>query len=111
MSANSKWLNGPQFLTKKDEFWPRDPTLHEAELSDDDPEIKRAQSNKQSSSSHQSEDVLLSLIERHSSWRRLKRAVGWLHRFRAWFIERYSRSPISSKVKSSANRRILSVDE
>lgn len=23
MYANSKWLNGPQFLSKKDEFWPR----------------------------------------------------------------------------------------
>ena len=93
MCANSKWLNGPQFLTKKDEFWPRDHTLHEPELSDDDPEIKRAQSNSQSSSRHQSEDVLSSLIERHSSWERLKRAVAWLHRFRTWFIERYSRSP------------------
>ena len=111
MCANSKWLNGPQFLTRKDEFWPRDPTLHEPELSDDDPEIKRAQSNSQSSSGHQSGDVLSSLIERHSSWERLKRAVAWLHRFRTWFIERYSRSPISSKVKNSANRRILSVDE
>ena len=109
--ANSKWLNVPQFLTKKDEFWPRDPTLHEPELSDDDPEIKRTQSNSQSSSRHQSEDVLSSLIERHSSWERLKRAVAWLHRFRLWFIDRYRRSPISSKVKSSANRRILSVDE
>ena len=111
MCANSKWLNGPQFLTRKDEFWPRDPTLHEPELSDDDPEIKRAQSNSQSSSGHQSGDVLSSLIERHSSWERLKRAVAWLHRFRLWFIDRYRRSPISSKVKSSANRRILSVDE
>ena len=111
MCANSKWLNGPQFLTKKDEFWPRDHTLHEPELSDDDPEIKLAQSNSQSSSRHQSEDVLSSLIEGHSSWERLNRAVAWLHRFRTWFIERYRRSPISSKVKSSANRRILSVDE
>ena len=111
MCANSKWLNGPQFLTRRDEFWPRDPTLHEPELSDDDPEIKRAQSNSQSSSGHQSGDVLSSLIERHSSWERLKRAVAWLHRFRTWFIERYSRRPISSKVKSSVNRRVLSVDE
>ena len=111
MCANSKWLNGPQFLTRKDEFWPRDPTLHEPELSDDDAEVKRAQSNSQSSSGHQSGDVLSSLIERHSSWERLKRAVAWLHRFRTWFIERYSRRPISSKVKSSVNRRVLSVDE
>ena len=67
--------------------------------------------NSQSSSRYQSEDVLSSLIERHSSWERLKRAVGWLHRFGTWFIERYSRSPMSSKVKSGANSRILSIDE
>ena len=36
----------------------------------------------------------------HGNW--LKRAVAWLHRFSTWFIERYSRSPINSKVKSSA---------
>ena len=37
--------------------------------------------------------------------------MAWLHRFGTWFIERCSRSPISYKVKSSANRRILSIDE
>ena len=112
MCANNRWLNGPQFLTKKDEFWPRDPTLHEPELSDDDPEIKRdAQSNSQSSPRHQGENILSSLIERHSSWERLKRAVAWLHRFKTWFIERYSRSLVNSKVKSTANRGILSVHE
>ena len=37
--------------------------------------------------------------------------MAWLDRFGTWFIERYSRSLISSKVKSSANRRIQSIDE
>ena len=60
--AISKWLSVPPFLAKNYEFWPRDPTLHEPELSDGDPEITRAQSNSQSSSRHQSEDVLSSLI-------------------------------------------------
>ena len=76
MCANSKWLNVPQFLTKKDEFWPRDPTLHEPELSDDDPEIKRAQSNSQSSYRQQSKDVLSSLIERHFIMGKIKEGSG-----------------------------------
>ena len=112
MCANSKWLNGPQFLTKKDEFWPRDPTPHGPKLSDDDPEIKRdTQSNSQSSPRHQSEYFLLRLIEFHSAWGRLKRAVAWLLKCRTWFIERYSLSPINSEVKGSADRKILSEDE
>ena len=73
--------------------------------------MNRSYPNSQSSSRHQSQDVLLNLIKRHSSWERLKREVAWVHRFRTWFIERYSRSPISSKDKSSVNRRVLSVDE
>ena len=27
MSASSKWLNGPEFLKKTEEFWPGDPTI------------------------------------------------------------------------------------
>ena len=40
MSLSSKWLSGPEFLKKKEEFWPRDPTLCQPELSDDDHEIR-----------------------------------------------------------------------
>ena len=91
MRTNSKWLNGPQFLRKKRECWPRDPTVHQPELSDDDPEIKRdSQSCSQSLTHHRHPDVLSSLMERYSSWERLRRAVAWLLRFVTWFVERYS---------------------
>ena len=49
MSANSKWLSGPPFFRKEEEFWPRDPSVHQLELSEDDPEIERdTQSHSQS---------------------------------------------------------------
>ena len=58
MRTNSKWLNAPQFLRKKKERWPRDPTVNQPELSDDDPEIKRdSQSYSQSLTHHRSADV------------------------------------------------------
>jgi len=34
-------------------------------------------------------EVFSKLIERYSSWDRLRRAVAWLLRFKTWFIERY----------------------
>ena len=37
MSASCKWLSGPEFLKKKEAFWPCDRTLRQPELSDDDP--------------------------------------------------------------------------
>ena len=72
VSASSKWLNGPEFLKNKKEFWPSDPTIHQPELSDDDLEIKgESQLNKQSSTCHVGEEVLSRLIERYSAWDRL----------------------------------------
>ena len=72
VSASSKWLNGPEFLKNKKEFWPSDPTIHQPELSDDDLEIKREiHLNNQSSTCHAGEEVVSRLIERYSAWDRL----------------------------------------
>ena len=100
MSANSKWLNGPPFFRKEEEFWPHDPTVHQPELSEDDPEIKRdTQSHSQLLIHRRSEDVLSSLTERYSSWERLKRAIAWLLKFRTWFIARYRQSASNGKAQ------------
>ena len=65
MRTNSKWLNGPQFLRKKKECWPRDPTVHQPELSDDDPQIKRdSQSCSQSLTHHHQFDGALLVLEK-----------------------------------------------
>ena len=105
MNANRKWLNGPPFL-RKEEFWHRDPTVHQPELSEDDTEIKRdIQSHSQSLTHHVSEDALSSLTERYSSWERLKRAVAWLLRFRSWFIARHRQSTSNGKAQESLEMR------
>ena len=113
MSASSKWLNGPEFLKKTEEFWPGDPTIRQPELLEDDPEVKREiQSHSQSSTRHRSEEVISSLLERYSSWQRLRRVVAWLLRFKSWFIEKYGQSSVNTKVqKSSQSGPLLSVDE
>ena len=113
MSTSSKWLNGPEFLKKNEEFWPCDPTIRQPELPEDDPEVKREnQSYSQSSTNHRSEEVLSSLMKRFSSWERLRRAVAWLLRFKTWFIESYSRGSVNTKARSSQERGpLLTVDE
>ena len=113
MSASNKWLSGPEFLKKKEEFWPCDPTIRQPELSDDDLEIKReVQLYNQSSTSHASKDVLSRLIERYSSWDRLRRAVAWLLRFKTWFIEKYRGGSVNLRPQCCLERGpLLSVEE
>ena len=106
MINNSKWLNGPMFLRKNEESWPSDLTNVQNQLSDDDPELKPdVQSHSQTLSHRPNEDFLSSLIQRHSSWEKLKRTVAWLLRFKSWFIARYSQRSKNPSVI------MLSVDE
>ena len=104
MSTSSKWLS-LEFLKKKEEFWPCDPSVHQPEPLDDDPEIKHeTQSHSQSLIRHRSEEVLSRLVGCCSSWGRLRRAVAWLLRFGTWFIKRHSRRSVHSTPESSLKR-------
>ena len=111
--ASSKWLNGPEFLKNKEEFWASDPTIHQPELSDDDLEIKREiQLNNQLSTCRAGEEVLSRLIERYSAWDRLRSSVAWLLRFKSWFIERHCHSSITSRLQIHLEMGpLLSVEE
>ena len=40
MNVNSRWFNGPQFLTQRENSWLVDPTLRQQESTDEDPEVK-----------------------------------------------------------------------
>ena len=103
---DSKWLNGSIFLHKNEESWPRDLTNVPKELSDDDPEVKPdVQSHSQTLAHRPNEDFLSSLIQRYSSWEKLKRTMAWFLRFKSWFITRYSQRSKNASVK------MLSVDE
>jgi len=113
MSASSKWLSGPEFLKKREELWPCDPTIRQPELSDDDPEIKReTQLHNQSLTNYRGEEVLSKLIDRYSSWDRLRRAVAWLLRLKTWFIERYRGRSVNFRPQCCLEKGpVLSVEE
>ena len=83
MIQNSRWLSGPEFLTKEEHLWPRDPSYHQKELSRDNPEIKRdVQMYIHTALSQPAEDVLTKLFHRFSSWDKLRKAFAWLLRFK-----------------------------
>ena len=113
MIQNSRWLNGPEFLTKEEHFWPRDPSHHQMELSTDDPEVKRdVQIYIQTAISQPTEDVLTKLFHRFSSWDKLRKAFGWLLRFKIWFIQKHRRLSVNSSLSMSHTLRgDLSVNE
>ena len=110
---NSRWLSGPEFLTKEEHLWPQDPTYHQTKLSSDDPEIKRdVQIHIQTTLSQPEEDALTKLLHRFSSWDKLRKAFAWLLRFKNWFVQKYrclsgNRSPFMSQIP----RGELSVNE
>lgn len=71
---NTSWVSGPEFLCSPVECWPKTP-LNNAEITSDDPEIKRIKVN----SINVREDVspFKKLINYFSSWIKLKRTVAW----------------------------------
>ena len=75
MIQNSRWLSGPEFLTKEEHLWPRDPSHHQMELSTYDPEVKRdAQTYIQTAIRQPTEDVPTKLFHQFSSWDKLRKA-------------------------------------
>ena len=113
MIQNSRWLNGPEFLTKEEHFWPRDPSHHQMERSTDDPEVKRdVQIYIQTAISQPTEEVLTKLFHRLSSWDKLRKAFAWLLRFKIWFIQKHRRLSVNSSLSMSHTLRgDLSVNE
>ena len=88
MIQNSRWLTGPEFLTKEEHLWHRDLTCHQTKP--DDPELKRdVQMYIQTTLSQPEEDALTKLLHRFSSWDKLKKAFAWLLRFENWFVQKY----------------------
>ena len=99
---SKRWLNGPDFLWKTEECWPK--RIVVADLSNEHPNVKPE--GRVLMASHQ--NALYPFIDHYSSWDRLKRGVAWLLRFKSY---------LSSKLlgEQGVNQRIvkgkLSVEE
>ena len=87
------WLNGPDFLWKTEECWPKGIVV--SDLLNEHPDVKPE--GQVLITSHQ--NALHLFIDHYSSWDRLNRGVAWLVRFKGY---------LSSCVASRALIRELS---
>ena len=79
MLKNDRWLRGPEFLWGNESLWPR--MVEIPALKDDDPEVRK---EAQIYTVVVQSKYLEPLIARYSSWWKLKRAVAWLLRYKAY---------------------------
>lgn len=82
VSVNSleRWIGGPEFLCQSKETWPRRPDEMNANIDDADPEVKRPTVCANYGSNP---DLMARIINRYSSWNRLRRVVAWVLRYKA----------------------------
>jgi hypothetical protein len=72
-----RWLRGPEFLWKPEEYWPY-PIDAFPSVDDSDPEVKNAQNFAVAQNS--SPSIMDRIIKRFSSWMKLKKCIAWLLR-------------------------------
>ena len=81
MIAKERWLEGPCFLKEDEDSWPETPELKQVQ--EEDPEVKKVKVY--SVQKGHSQSIIEKLIERRSSWLKLKKDVAWILRLTKWF--------------------------
>ena len=87
---NTRWTQGPDFLYGPESEWPKNAAdLDDAdtELSDD-PEVKQKITVASVHVAEESASTVDKLLEYHSSWYRLKRAVSWVLRVKKFLLQK-----------------------
>ena len=80
---NKKWIGGPSFLWNPNEFWPQQP-IATVPLSDADPEIKKEVKPVYfTTNQNESSTPLSEILNKYSSWIKLRKVVAWILRFKA----------------------------
>ena len=82
---DSRWLKGPEFLWGEEGLWPEQPSGY-LPVAGDDPEVKREVQSHLTTS--EAQDPLEAMMQRYSSWFKLKKGVAWLVRFTRYFTGR-----------------------
>ena len=81
-----RWWKGPRFLSKPENQWPRKCVVNDIPC--DDPELKKEKSAVESfavvNTSECQSDIIERLLERRSSWMKLRVDVAWILRFVAY---------------------------
>jgi len=83
IAHSSCWFEGPEFLKKRQEEWPKELELDRT-ISDDDVEIRKQVSvyTTEPVASTDTDDIMHRIVNRRSSWYQLKRDICWILRAR-----------------------------
>ena len=106
----NRWIRGPDFLWEQESRWPAQP-ITVREISDDDPEIKR-ETHTFFTASDAGTNSMNKLLEKFSSWSRLKKIMAWILRYRDGLrasCERRKRES-SLALKSTVGRESESIN-
>ena len=94
-----RWFQGPEFLSEQTVQQETEPPIVSI---DDDPEVKRPPT---ACSTNIKNDVMCDLVQRYSSWTRLKRATAWLLRYGEYLLAK------ARKQEMTHFERSLDVEE
>ena len=99
----SSWLNGPGFLQKNEDQWPK---ATEAALKENDPEIKKREVLVTFGTFQTASPVIE--FARFSSWTKLQRVAGWVFRFTSnCRATSKDKGPLSCDELESAGKRVI----
>ncbi|XP_038049665.1 uncharacterized protein LOC119723179 [Patiria miniata] len=91
MLCQSRWKQGPAFLSADETAWPVEPEAS-PDLLQDDKEVKH-EAKTCAVEAVAPDDVINTLLKRYSSWHRLKKIVAWLLRFKVWLLNHRQQEP------------------
>ena len=98
------WIEGTDFLTKAPDEWPKRPKELILTTEDNDPEVKKSSLVYATDAPNaHGKHLVVEIIERFSSWCRVKRVFAWILRYR-----RNLRSHAQSRKQDQTDARILS---
>ena len=109
---NQRWVQGPDFLSEPEETWPQRPADF-GEISSNDPEVKKTPVTFANKASKPNGD-LNEVLQRFSSWTRLKKVVAWILRYKNMLRKQVQRRKANQVINYPSNAETvtpLSVSE
>ncbi|KAK3745210.1 hypothetical protein QZH41_004249 [Actinostola sp. cb2023] len=103
---NLRWTNGPEFLHQTEDAWPQQPADFGL-IADNDPEVKREITV---CATEANPDPVTEIIERFSSWNRLKRIAAWILRYKSKLQQATARRKANDHVKFQAVSEIHPIE-
>ena len=106
--ALERWIQGPEFLSQADETWPKRPTGI-SNIDNDDPEVKIPTVCSTTSNEFDG-SPLDRIIERYSSWDRLRRIMAWILRYKAILQHQSKRRKAGEPITKDFGGTVTSIN-